>query len=310
VLVQDHVHFCAAKVATRLVPAFLLLFAALSVGHCADIEVPKAAASQLSTSVSVDHMDQWYWQCCKRTGLWMVADPQPLCQLGEELDCSGPQVETNSRDRDGLRRDTWYFLGYQAAAIGILYMMPESVSSWSDEQKEEYSLSVWWDNVTHPAWDTDDDYINYVIHPYWGAAYFVRARERGYDNRQAFWYSVLLSSTYEFGAEALFEQPSIQDLIITPVLGSLLGKYFMRVRGDIRERSAIRGHRTTKEKWAWVLTDPLGSLNSQFDKWFGWESHLQIRPYGQFHLPAGNSSADKFRREKDRVVGLQFYLQW
>ena len=90
----------------------------------------------------------------------------------EELNLSEP-------DREGLRRDTWYFLGYQWITIGILYIAPESVSGWTDEQKEEYSLSVWWDNVTSPQWDSDDFYLNYIMHPYWGAAYYVRARERG-----------------------------------------------------------------------------------------------------------------------------------
>jgi hypothetical protein len=287
--------------AARLVPVLLFLFAAPSIGHCEAIGIPQAATSQVSTAIGTDYGDQWYWQCCTGTRFSMFADPQTL-----EL-----QVETDLRDRDGLKRDTWYFLGYQVATIGILYMMPEGVSGWTEEQKEEYSLSIWWEHVTNPTWDSDDDYINYLLHPYWGAAYFVRARERGYDNKQAFWYSVLLSSMYEFGVEALFEEPSIQDLIVTPVFGSWLGTYFMRVRGDIREHSATRGYRTTKEKWVWVLTDPLGSLNSMFDNWFGWEeSQLQIRPYLAERRSIGNSPFNSFETKKDRVVGLQFSFEW
>jgi hypothetical protein len=102
------------------------------------------------------------------------------------------------RDGAGLWRDTKYFLGYQFGAIAILYAMPESVSGWSDEQKKDYSLSVWWEKTTHPENDSDDFYINYILHPYWGASYFVRARERGYNNWQAFGYSALLSSIFEF----------------------------------------------------------------------------------------------------------------
>ncbi|WP_367115459.1 DUF3943 domain-containing protein, partial [Marivivens sp.] len=40
--------------------------------------------------------------------------------------------------------------------------------------------------MSHPQLDSDDWYINYVVHPYWGGAYYVRARERGYTDRQAF----------------------------------------------------------------------------------------------------------------------------
>jgi hypothetical protein len=272
VVVRGYVHSCVFRVAACLVSAFLFLIAVPSIGLCTDV--------------------------------------QAFCQLQEEQLCAGLRLEMDPRDRDGLKRDTWYFLGYQVATIGILYVMPENVSGWSDEQKEEYSLAIWWDNVTHPTWDEDDFFINYVTHPYWGAAYFVRARERGYDDSQAFWYSVMLSSVYEFGAEALFEQPSIQDLIVTPVFGSLLGKYFMGVRADIREQSGLRGYRTTKEKWVWVLTDPLGSLNSQFDKWFGWESHLQVRPYLSERRPIRNLPCDPVAAERDRVVGLNFSFRW
>ena len=213
-------------------------------------------------------------------------------------------------DRDGLKRDTGYFLGYQVVAVGILYAMPESVTSWTDEQKSDYSMSIWWDNVTHPGWDTDDFYINYVIHPYWGAAYYVRASERGYDRKSAFWYSVLLSSLFEFGAEALAEEPSIQDLIITPTLGSLLGHYFMGVRSDIRAQTASSGHRTTKQKWVMVLTDPLGSLNRQVDKLVGHETSLQVYPYFQTKRPVVGPGATTIGWEEDRVIGLAFHLRW
>lgn len=241
----------------------------------------------------------------------ILATPGGFCADAGEFDPDLPDVvDTDARDRAGLKRDTLYFAGYQWVTIGILYISPESVSGWSEEQKEGYDMSHWWDNVTHPEMDSDDFYINYVLHPYWGAAYFVRARERGYNDREAFWYSVLLSSMYELGAEALFEEPSIQDLIVTPVFGSLLGRYFMRVRGDIREREYELGFRTRKDKWLWALTDPLGSLNDLVDRMVGRETELRIQPYRHslhdpFARPVGPTLDDG-----DLVSGLQVTIQW
>lgn len=213
-------------------------------------------------------------------------------------------------DRDGLRRDTWYFLGYQWITIGILYIAPESVSGWTDEQKENYSLSVWWHNVTNPQWDSDDFFINYVMHPYWGASYYVRARERGYDDEQAFWYSVLLSCMYEFGAEALFEEVSIQDLIVTPIGGTLVGRYFMNVRQGIRDREVELGYRRTRDKWIWVLTDPLGSANNAVDRMIGRDINLQFRPYR--YVPRNNAWSPMAPRnlEAEPVYGIQFHIEW
>ena len=211
-----------------------------------------------------------------------------------------PWIELDARDSEGLKRDTRYFLGYQWVTIGLLYVAPEGVSGWTEEQKKGYDLSIWWDNVTNPQIDSDDFYLNYVLHPYWGASYYVRARERGYSDPQAFWYSALLSTMYEFGAEALFEEPSIQDIFVTPIFGSLLGKYFMDVRNGIRGRDMELGYRTTGDKWLWVLTDPLGALNEQFDKLTGSDATLQVRPY----------RAAPLNWDTEPVYGLEFRLEW
>lgn len=210
-------------------------------------------------------------------------------------------------DRKGLRRDTLYFVGYQVVTIGVLYAMPESVSGWSDEQREDYSLSEWWENVQNPTRDEDDYLINYVLHPYWGAAYYVRGRERGLTGGQAFWYSAGMSALYEFGAEALFEQPSIQDLIVTPVGGALVGRWFMSARERIRLRSADRGRRTTRERWIWVLTDPLGAINRKVDGWLGRDAHFRMAPYyDEARIRVGADDA----LVKDRRYGIHVEIRW
>jgi hypothetical protein len=215
------------------------------------------------------------------------------------------------RDGAGLWRDTKYFLGYQFGAIAILYVMPESVSGWSSEQKKDYSFSVWWEKTTHPENDSDVFYINYILHPYWGASYFVRARERGFNNWESFGYSTLLSTLFEFGIEAMAEEPSKQDLWVTPVIGSMVGMYFMHLRGNVRARDIERGYRSTGDKWVWVLTDPLGSLNRQFDKWFGWDTEVQIRPY-RAHVEAQPRGASKppNATDNDYTYGLQLQVRW
>jgi len=222
---------------------------------------------------------------------------------GDRIACQDLQTIIDTRDPKGLRRDTWYFVGYQFVAVGILYLMPESTTGWTDEQKSDYSLDIWWENASNPTWDSDDYFLNYVTHPYWGAAYYVRARERGYGHWGGFWYSVLLSSIFEFGAEAIAEQPSIQDLIVTPVVGSLVGTYFVRVRGDIYEKEAHRGYRTTGEKWVMVLTDPLGAMNRGVDRMFGRDVEFFVQPYVRTDM-----RTQYFKN--DNVFGIEFRLQW
>lgn len=219
-------------------------------------------------------------------------------------------ADLNGPDARGLRSDTYHFLAYQVATIGILYVMPESVSDWSDQQKDEYSLSKWWKNIQEPKWDDDDLFINYVTHPYWGAAYYVRARERGYGERSAFWYSALLSATYEFGAEALFENPSIQDLISTPVGGWLVGKYFMRVRDKIQTRHAVSGDLGFRDRAVLILTDPLGSLNSQVDSWFGLDGELTLLPYAAKERRGSKRHRSGSQADYERIYGITVVYRW
>jgi len=278
-------------------------------GECDEPDWPTTSVGSYDYRMNTDYFAQTQSMCCTYSQ-WMGTDGiQESC--GDERGiCIDELPVTDSRDRAGLKRDTWYFLSYQWAVIGVLYAMPESVSGWSEEQKDGYSLSIWWDNVTHPQMDSDDFYINYILNPYWGAAYFVRARERGYSNSGSFWYTVLLSSLYEMGAEALFENVSTQDMIVTPIAGSLVGMYFMNVRDNIRERDATLGYRKTKDKWLLVLTDPLGSLNRQFDKLFGWETELQIVPYSYVMRRDPGELMESVPWTEERVYGIQFRLRW
>jgi hypothetical protein len=201
--------------------------------------------------------------------------------LGSAAHEASPADLDTGPDYKGLRRDAYYFFGYQFAAIAVLYVMPESISSWDNEEKNDYSLSKWKYNVTHPEWDSDDWFINYVLHPYWGAAYYVRGRERGLQRTGAFWYSTILSSVYEFGLEALFEEVSIQDVFITPIGGLIVGDYFLRLRDRISARALTTGKLSRKDKFTLVMTDPLGSLNRKTDQIFGRETYVSIDTFMQ-----------------------------
>lgn len=216
-------------------------------------------------------------------------------------------------DWSGAARDTAYFFGYQFAAVALLYFAPESISGWSDEQKENYSLDKWRNNVSRPVWDEDKWWINYLLHPYWGGAYYIRARERGLERPQSFWYSALLSAIYEYGAEALAEPVSIQDLVVTPVAGSLVGEYlFAPLRARIRAKP---GELDWSDKAILFATDPLGVLSAETDRLLGVKTTLSWQPVGLQGLPpetgmegAGARTARLVRGKP--AWGLQLRADW
>ena len=208
-------------------------------------------------------------------------------------------------DWDGLRHDSKLFLSYQVAVVGALYLMPESVSKWGDEQKGGSISGKWKSNVTNLRKDDDNWEINYIGHPYFGATYYVRARQRGYDRKSSFWYAGIMSTLYEYGIEAIFEPSSIQDMIITPVGGAIVGEYFLSARENIRRRISETGVTSTSDKVKLFLTDPLDAINKKVDKWFGLtdsqEARLEVLPMFELKPKQHYTPA---------LVGLQALYSW
>ncbi|MGE0371283.1 MAG: DUF3943 domain-containing protein [Gammaproteobacteria bacterium] len=223
------------------------------------------------------------------------------------------KVERESRDWDGLKEDTLYFGFTQMAVIGLLYVSPKSISGWSSEKKDEYSFEKWRTNIRHVVWDTDQWWINFGLHPYWGGSYYVRAAERGYGPAPSFWYSFMLSTIYEFGAEALFEQPSIQDLVFTPGLGFFVGRYFMSVREGLKFR-ALNGEALSGTDRAMLFfTDPLGSVNSRINSALGRQASFTLVPVVMVADTAPRVQADDAfagTQSGDVFSGMRLHLTW
>ena len=196
----------------------------------------------------------------------MVAQAEPP-ETGSVPD--NPIFPPAAPDWHGLGRDTAYLLGYQALGFLVLYIAPEDISNWSAEDKKNYDFGKWSRNVSNPSWDEDKWWINYVLHPYWGSAYYLDARGRGLSRWGAFTFSLFASSLYEFGTEAFAEEPSIQDIFVTPIAGSLLG---MVLEGTWRELVLKGDSRSWGDSALLYFIDPLGQLNHAVDEMFGFES--------------------------------------
>lgn len=218
-----------------------------------------------------------------------------------EAKTSGNAVGKGIPDWDGVQRDTGTIIGLQFLAVAITYVMPESFSSWTPEQKRN-GLKKYSHNIGHPVMDKDAAYINYGLHPYWGATYYIRGRERGLDQTYSFAYSFALSALYEFGVEALAEKPSIQDLIATPVLGSLLGAYIVEPwRESIKSKQELRWYDHT----VLVLTDPLGVICLGVEKLFGVKSTIMV-DYSNPHIQ-NNSNGTTVASRGNRIgLVMQF----
>lgn len=149
----------------------------------------------------------------------------------------------------------------------VLEALPADATAWNKTENGKVPLfKRWWQNVHKgPVWDKDNFVFDYVLHPYAGAAYYMGARSNGFNMWGSFLYSFCISTFFwEYGFEAFNEIPSVQDLIITPVVGTVLGEGFYLVKRHI----VSNGYRLWGSKVLGYavafLVDPLNEVTGYF----------------------------------------------
>ncbi|WP_395049446.1 DUF3943 domain-containing protein [Flavobacterium sp.] len=141
-----------------------------------------------------------------------------------------------TRDYRRLGYNSTLYLGAAVVTFGALWAMPESFTHWDKQaMKDQGMFYKWKENIkAGPVWDQDSFSMNYLAHPYCGGVYYMTARSSGFNIFESFTYSAIMSTFFwEYGIEAFAEIPSIQDLIFTPVLGSVVGEGFFYAKKKI-----------------------------------------------------------------------------
>lgn len=143
-------------------------------------------------------------------------------------------VTGNSYDWHRLWINTATLSGAFVGTLFVLECLPEDATSWNRSELQDIPLFKRWHKHVikkGPEWDHDKFYFNYILHPYAGAAYFMSARSCGFNFWKSALYSSIISTVgWEFGIEAFMERPSIQDIFVTPIVGSCIGEGFYHVK--------------------------------------------------------------------------------
>ena len=146
-------------------------------------------------------------------------------------------MKTNSPNWKKLWVNTGVLAGAFGGTLLVLQCLPQDATSWNRaELQQQPPLKRWYRNVfvRDPEIDHDKFIFNYVLHPYAGAVYFMAARTAGFNFWRSFLYCSIVSDIgWEFGVEACMERPSYQDLVITPVVGSIMGEFFYKFKRHI-----------------------------------------------------------------------------
>jgi hypothetical protein len=155
-----------------------------------------------------------------------------------------------------------YVMGYNAFIMTFLLIVPEAISKWNKENDLNFPAigHQYHDSYTTPPVIDHDMFItNYLGHPYQGGFYYNSVRSQGATVLQSSLFCWGQTLLWEYGWEAGLEQPSIQDLIVTPLAGILVGEL-----SHVATIKMSKNGFTKWEKVAVCIINPSYALNNRF----------------------------------------------
>jgi hypothetical protein len=148
--------------------------------------------------------------------------------------------------------------GGELAVMAFFASMPEDFSNWNKHFYNHASTNWKKAFTMPPKWDDDPIMVNYVQHPLGGAIYYNGIRSQGGTKLQSFLFSLAESTFFEYFIESVAERPSTQDLIVTPLAGSLIGELEHRITLSMKKN----GYNTVEKVFIFLINPMYVVFNS------------------------------------------------
>lgn len=209
--------------------------------------------------------------------------------LSQKTDYSPKNININkqlTQPQRKLAESTFYTQILMIGSVGVIYLLPESVSKWDKNELKEKSLGKRWEhNVKKgPVWDKDSFVVNYVGHSFTGAWYYTAARNYGISMEGSFLYSAFLSTfMWEYGYESVAEIPSWQDLISTPILGLFFGEYFYSLEKKIDKNEGKVLNSKVLGNISYFVLNPIGRISNSLSDTFDLHVTVKFETYQHIH---------------------------
>ena len=149
--------------------------------------------------------------------------------------------------------------GVEVFGMIVLICLPKEITNWSHDWAKDAMRNLKRAFTTTPVWDKDDWPLNYIGHPIAGSYYYNALRSQNASRFHSFLFSTAQSFIWEYIIEGVAEPPSAQDLVITPVVGSLLGEATHMITMSMR-----RNGFNLFEKIFTIIFNPMFVINNGF----------------------------------------------
>jgi hypothetical protein len=181
--------------------------------------------------------------------------------IGPVLPGKEPSERTQTQKDNRLHWETGAGRSYlipAAEVLGYLFLLNQFDRHYTEPTSTyETNGDTIWHNLTDSKWVVDNDQfsVNQFLHPYSGSIYYGFARSAGLTFWESFLYSAAGSFLWEIGGETT--QPSINDMIMTPIGGTFLGEPLFRMASLLLETDEGKPG-FWRELGAAVLSPPTG----------------------------------------------------
>jgi hypothetical protein len=149
--------------------------------------------------------------------------------------------------------------GVEVIGMVALILMPKEVTKWEDDWIKDAERNYKRAFTEAPVMDQDDWQINYIGHPVAGSFYYNAVRSQNATWWQSLLFATAQSFIWEYIIEGCAEQPSIQDLIYTPLGGMAIGE-----PAHLATMAMRRNGFKFIEKVATLIINPMFVINNGF----------------------------------------------
>jgi uncharacterized protein DUF3943 len=161
--------------------------------------------------------------------------------------------------RKKIGRAELFIGGAELVGATVLILLPRDITKWSPNWVQDAWHHVKWSLSNLPTWDHDNWKLNYIGHPIAGSFYYNSLRSQNASIFHSFLFATAQSFIWEYFIEATAEKPSTQDLIVTPIAGTILGESMHLLTMTMR-----RNGFNFFEKIFVLITNPLFVANNGF----------------------------------------------
>jgi len=130
---------------------------------------------------------------------------------------------------------------------------------------QDWASKISWKHIEQtftlpPQMEEDHWTFNYLVHPYMGSLTYLASRNRGGKPAPSLFFSTINSAMYEYFVASSIQRPSLNDMIITPLAGMLLGEGLFAIKKQLLRDSYLNIY----EKCLITIIDPYELLRNKF----------------------------------------------